>query len=180
MRHINLDAHQHPVCREPLRPASSGELQHNDRVGLVKTTFGTSTSTRILARSAASPLEQRAAPRLHTSGSTGPVNATSGTSTSTNFSTRAATSHFDQHATPALQPSDQTGSASTTCGTLTSTRNGGRLAATLRPASGARASAQRLHRAGEDSVQHINLGMHPRSAVREPPRSAGRTRTSAP
>ena len=27
-------------------------------------------------------------------------------------------------------------------------------------------------------MQHINLGMHPRSASREPPRSAGRTRTS--
>jgi hypothetical protein len=60
VRHVNLDAHQHSVCREPLRPAGSGELQHTDRVDLVKTTCGTSTSTHISTRSAASPFDQPA------------------------------------------------------------------------------------------------------------------------
>jgi hypothetical protein len=63
--HVNLDAHQHSLCREPLRPASSAELQHSDRVGVIKTTCGTLTSTRIRARSAARPLDQLGVPRLH-------------------------------------------------------------------------------------------------------------------
>ncbi len=169
LRHVNLDAHQHSVCNEPLREASSGELHQSDRVGLVKTPCGTSTSTRTLARSAASPLEQRAAPRLHTSGSTvtGECNLWHANLDELQHPDCRMPLQPARHARTSAQRPVRVGRYNVRHVNLDKHRRSAGPKP-LRPPRRTHAIVDRARRDGDFSLRHVNLDAHRRSDSSEP------------
>jgi hypothetical protein len=181
VRHVNLDAHQHSVGREPLRPASrarasartdtrrAGELQRAARQPRRASALG-----RPRATSTSSSRARASAQRRHR-----PVSTTCGTSTSTRISTSGRPSPFDQAARARAFSTATHRAGDTTCARQPRRASALGRREPLQPARRARASAQRQHRAGEYNVRHVNLDAHRRSAGREPLRPASRARASA-